>query len=227
VIPIGAFLCFHLLENARALQGRQQFDEAVASIGHVPYVPFLEWGVILLPLGFHAGFGVKLAFAGKPSLVRYPYTYNWMYVLQRATGILALAFVGFHLYEFFVQKLIGKLAPDQFYPALSHNMSSTVGPVPVVALVYILGIAACAFHFANGLSGFCFSWGLTVSRRSQRLAGSVFGVLALVLFFLGANTTIYFATGSGVFQSRSSDPYDGASAAPETVGGVSNVRPTH
>jgi len=91
---------------------------------------------------------------------------------------------------------VGKLAPDQFYPALCANMSSTIGPVPVVALIYVLGIAACTFHFANGLWGFCFSWGITVSRRSQQLAATVFGVVGVIIFLLGANTAIYFATGS-------------------------------
>jgi succinate dehydrogenase / fumarate reductase, cytochrome b subunit len=62
--------------------------------------------------------------------------------------------------------------------------------------VYIVGIAASVFHLANGLWGFCFSWGITVSRRAQRSAATVFGLLGLVLFLLGANTAIYFATGS-------------------------------
>lgn len=196
VLPVGAFMCFHLFENAKALQGQQQFDEAVSGISHMPYLPVLEWGAILLPLMFHAGYGIKLALEGKPNVGRYTYSRNWMYALQRVTGVLALLFILFHLYEYWWQKQIGKLAAEQFYPQLCANMSSTMGGVPVVALVYVLGIAACVFHFANGLWGFAFSWGLTVSRRSQRLAAVVLGVLGLLVFILGANTAVYFATGS-------------------------------
>ena len=196
VIPVGGFLCFHLWENARALQGQEQFDAAVAGINHLPYVAVLEWGLILLPLLFHAVYGVKLAFEAKHNVGKYTYSRNWMYTLQRITGVLALFFILFHLWEYWGQKLLGKLAVDQFYPRLCSNMASTVGGVPVVALVYILGIAACTFHFANGLWGFCFSWGITVSRRSQQLAAVVFSVVGVAVFVLGANTAIYFATGS-------------------------------
>jgi succinate dehydrogenase/fumarate reductase cytochrome b subunit (b558 family) len=195
VIPVGGFLVFHLWENSRALQGQAQFDEMVSGINHMPYLEVMEWGLILLPLTFHAFYGVKLALESKPNVRLYTFTRNWMYTLQRVTGILAFFFIGYHLYEYWGQKVAGKLAPEQFYPTLCANMSSTVGPVPVVALVYILGIAASVFHFANGLWGFCFSWGITVSRRSQQLAATAFGLLGLIIFFLGASTAIYFATG--------------------------------
>jgi succinate dehydrogenase / fumarate reductase cytochrome b subunit len=201
VAPVGGFMVFHLWENSTALQGQERFDESVAGINKMPYLAFLEWGLILLPLLFHAGYGIKLALESKPNVGRYTFTRNWMYTLQRVTGLLAFAYICFHLYEYWWQKVAGKLAPEQFYSALCQNMSHSIGPVPVVALVYILGIAACVFHFANGLWGFCFSWGITVSRRSQRLAATAFGVLGLVLFALGANTVIYFSTGASLLGS--------------------------
>lgn len=198
IIPVGGFMCFHLWENSNALQGQDRFEEAVGQINHMPYLAVLEWALILLPLAFHAGYGVKLALVSKPNVRSYPYSRNWMYTLQRTSGLLAFAFILFHLYEYWFQKLSGKLGPEQFYGALCANMSSTMGGVPVIALVYVLGVAACAFHFANGLWGFCFSWGITVSKRSQQLAATAFGVLGVVLFLLGANTAVYFATGSRI-----------------------------
>jgi succinate dehydrogenase/fumarate reductase cytochrome b subunit (b558 family) len=196
VIPVGGFMCFHLFENSKAMQGQAPFDEAVSGISHMPYLMFLEFGMILLPLAFHAIYGFKLALESKPNVGRYTYTRNWMYTLQRVTGLLAFAFIVFHLSEYWWPKMTGRLGVEQFYPRLCANMASTIGPVPVVALLYVFGIAACAFHFANGLWGFCFSWGLTVSRRSQQMASVAFGLLGVVLFVLGANTAMYFATGS-------------------------------
>jgi succinate dehydrogenase/fumarate reductase cytochrome b subunit (b558 family) len=195
VVPVGGFLVFHLWTNANALQGQERFDEGVAAISHMPYLLLLEAG-ILLPLAFHALYGVKLALEGKPNVGAYTYSRNWMYTLQRVTGILAFAFIAFHLWEYWFQKVLGKMTAEQFYPALCANMSSTMKGVPVVALVYILGIAASVFHFANGLWGFCFSWGITVSKRSQQAAATVFGLLGIIIFLLGANTAIYFATDS-------------------------------
>lgn len=195
VVPVGAFMVFHLWTNAKALQGQDQFDHAVSDISHMPYLPLLEAG-ILLPLLFHAGYGVKLALEGKPNVGAYTYSRNWMYTLQRTTGVIAFAFIAYHLYEYWFQKVAGRVESDQFYPMLCANMSSTWHQVPVIALIYIIGIAAAVFHFANGLWGFCFSWGITVSRRSQQMAATVFGLVGLALFLLGANTAIYFATDS-------------------------------
>jgi succinate dehydrogenase / fumarate reductase cytochrome b subunit len=199
VIPIGAFLVFHLWTNAKALQGQERFEEAVAEISHMPYLPVLELGLILLPLAFHAGYGVLLMLEGRPNVGAYPYSRNWMYTMQRVTGILALLFIGFHLWEYWVPKWRGLMTPEQFYPTLCANMSSTMGPVPVTGLIYLVGIAASVFHFANGLWGFCFSWGITVSRRAQATAAWVFGLAGLVIFLLGANTVLYFATGAKLF----------------------------
>jgi succinate dehydrogenase/fumarate reductase cytochrome b subunit (b558 family) len=198
VVPVGGFLVFHLWTNAKALQGQQRFDEAVADINHMPYVGALEWGLILAPLLFHALYGVKLVLDGKPNVGSYTFTRNWMYTLQRVTGMLAFAFIIYHLYEYWGQKQLGKMTSEQFYPSLCANLSSTYKGIPLVAMVYVLGIAASVFHFANGLWGFCFSWGITVSRRSQRLAATAFGLVGLLVFLLGANTAIYFATGSRV-----------------------------
>lgn len=197
VLPVGGFLCFHLWTNAKAMQGQARFDSAVAEIHHMPYLPVLEAG-ILLPLLFHALYGVKLALESKPNVKLYSYSRNWMYTLQRTTGLIAFAFIAYHLWELWAQKQLGRLPAEQFYGALCANMSSTVKGVPIVALVYLLGIAASVFHFANGLWGFCFSWGITVSRRAQRGAAGVFGLVGLALFLLGANTAIYFATGSRI-----------------------------
>ncbi len=213
VVPVGAFLLFHLWTNATALQGQERYDDAVAGISHMPFVGVVEVLAIFLPLGFHALYGVKIALEGRPNLKAYPLARNWMYVLQRVTGIAAFAFICFHLWEYWFQKQIGRLAPSDFYPTLCANLSSTLGGVPAVALVYLLGIAACVFHFTNGLWGFCFSWGITVSRRAQRLSATVFGLAGVVLFLLGANTAIYFATGSRLAFSGHLFGSVGASAA--------------
>lgn len=195
VLPVGGFMVFHLWTNAKALQGQERFDGAVADITHMPYLPVMEAG-ILLPLLFHAVWGIKLALEGKPNVTRYTYSRNWMYTFQRTSGLIAFAFIAFHLYSYWWQKVAGKMETSQFYPALCADLSSTVGGVPLIGLFYLLGIAACAFHLANGLWGFCFSWGITISRRAQRMSATVFGLAGIAIFLLGANTVIYFATGS-------------------------------
>jgi succinate dehydrogenase / fumarate reductase, cytochrome b subunit len=209
VLPVGAFMVFHLWTNAKALGGQEPFDQAVGEINHMPYLPFLEAG-ILLPLAFHAIYGVRLALDARPNLGGYAFARNWMYVLQRATGLVALLFLGYHLWEFRLQKGLGQMAPSAFYPTLCAHLSSTAFGVPIVALVYIIGIAASVFHFSNGMWGFCASWGITVSRRSQRISAAAFGLIGVIVFVLGANTTLYFATGSRFFLPSSTSRDAGA-----------------
>lgn len=187
----------HLWSRAGAVRGQAHFDEVVTGLRETPYLLFFEVVFILLPLLFHAGYGLKITFEGRFNVGRYPYSRNWMYVMQRVTGIVALLFIGYHFYEFRLQVLLGKLDSADLFAELCGSMSATIsGGVPLRAIAYLIGVAATVFHFANGLWSACLGWGLTVSRRSQRLAGVGFGLLGLFLFFMGANTVVYFATGS-------------------------------
>ncbi len=198
VVPVGLFVVFHLFTNARALRGEASFSKAVEDIQAIPYLPVIEAVAVLGPLLFHALYGVKLAFESRPNVGSYPFNRNWMYTAQRVTGLLAFAFIVWHLSTYWYARVTGHLAPEQFYGALCQDLSSAPSGIPVAALAYVFGIAAVVFHLANGLWGFCFSWGITVSRRSQRISATVFGLIGLIVFLLGANTAIYFATGSRV-----------------------------
>jgi succinate dehydrogenase/fumarate reductase cytochrome b subunit (b558 family) len=207
VFPVGVFLVVHLWTNAKGLGGQAAFDKAVRDIHRLPLLPLIEIFGIFLPLSFHALYGVKLALVGRPNVVRYPFSRNWLYTMQRATGLLAFAFILYHLWEFRIAKLLGRMGTEAFYPTLAANLSSTLRGVPVVALVYLVGITASVIHFANGLFTVAFSWGLCVSRRSQRLFFAASSAIGLVVLGIGVSTAIYFATGvrwGGFLQSHSS-----------------------
>jgi succinate dehydrogenase/fumarate reductase cytochrome b subunit (b558 family) len=196
VFPVGVFLVSHLWTNAKALKGQASFDRAVADINHLPLLPLLEIFGIFVPLAFHAIYGVALAFEGRINVARYPYSRNVLYTLQRTTGLVAFAFIAWHLWEFRIPKLFGRMSADAFYPTLEAHLSSTCGGFPVLAVVYLVGIAASVFHFANGLFTFSFSWGICLTRRSQRLFAAGFGLLGVIVFVMGAQTALYFATGA-------------------------------
>jgi succinate dehydrogenase / fumarate reductase cytochrome b subunit len=198
VVPLGVFLVEHLWTNARALRGEASFDQAVGEIQAIPLLGVIEVVGIFLPLAFHALYGVSIALAAKPNVTLYPYTRNWLYVLQRVTGLFALVFIGVHLYEYRIHKWLFGMRVEAFYDTLGAHLSSTSWSIPVVALFYLLGIGATVFHFANGMWGFMVGWGLTVSRIAQRRAGWVCGVAGVLLFLLGTETVIFFATGARI-----------------------------
>ena len=195
LVPVGIFLVSHLWTNAKALKGQAAFDHAVEGINHLPFLPLIEIFGIFLPLAFHALYGVKLALDARTNVTRYPYSRNVFFALQRATGLVAFVFIGLHLWEFRIPKLLGRMRPDAFYPTLELHLSSVWGGVPIAAIVYLVGIAASVFHLSNGLLTLSFSWGLCVTRRSQRLFGVAYAVFGVLLFAMGAETVLHFATG--------------------------------
>ncbi len=213
VVPVGVFLVEHLWTNAKALGGEEEFGRAVREIQALPFLPFIEIFGIFLPLAFHAGYGVVIALASRPNVGRYPYPRNWLYTLQRVSGLLALVFIGWHLYEYRVQKWLFGMQGDAFYGILGSHLSATVWSMPLMAVFYLLGIGVTIFHFSNGLWGFCASWGISVSRPAQRRAGWFCAALGLGLFVLGANTVLFFATGSRLYLTNDYVPLKG------TIGG--------
>ncbi|GAC1597835.1 MAG: hypothetical protein NVS3B20_20370 [Polyangiales bacterium] len=194
IVPVGLFLMEHLWTNSKAVQGRICFNNAVTDIVHLPFLPLIEIGGIFLPLAFHALYGVKLAFESKQNFNRYGYGRNWMFFLQRITGVITLVFIILHLRDFRIAKLLGTTSDAAFFPELMTQLSSRVK-----ALWYVVGVTASTFHFANGVRTFVFGWGLTISQKSQRWAAYAAASLGLALWFLGTNTVLYFATGGTAF----------------------------
>jgi len=195
LVPVGAFVVLHVWTYAQALGGRGALEAATgkpASLGLVVEV-FLIW----VPLMYHAAYGLKVTAGGRPNLVSYPYPRNWSYFLGRLTGIVSLVFIVYHVSEYRLPLATGALLQDDIFPRLCASLSSTsAAGVPFVALMYLVGVAATSYHLAQGLSGFCFSWGVTVTRRAQRLASAFAGIVGLAVFWLGASTVLYFATGA-------------------------------
>lgn len=196
VVPVGIFLIAHLWTNASALGGRAPFDHAVDGLQKLPVLPLIEVFGVLLPLAFHALFGVYLATAGRPNVARYSHGRNWAYVFQRVTGIVAFLFVMVHLWELRVQKWLFGMSHHAFYDTLVSHLSTVKLGIPIWAVMYLVGIAASVFHLANGLVTFTMSWGIVTSRRAQnRIAFAAAGV-GVVLFLLGASTVLSLSTGS-------------------------------
>ena len=191
VVPVGLFLVEHLWTNSKAIQGRMCFGNAVEDIVRLPFLPLIEIFGIFLPLAFHALYGVKLAFESKQNVGTYGYGRNWMFVLQRVTGLITLVFLVFHLKDFRVAKLLGTMTHQEFFPRLMDALSTSRWK----SLFYELGVTCSVFHFANGLRTFLFAWGVTVSARSQRWTTLGVAGLGAGLWFLGTNTVLFFATG--------------------------------
>ncbi|WP_409302049.1 succinate dehydrogenase cytochrome b558 subunit [Peribacillus sp. SCS-155] len=184
VIPVGVFLIQHLVVNSFALRGAESFNGAADFMGGLPFRILLETFIIFLPLLYHAVYGVYIAFTAKNNVGRYGYFRNWMFMLQRVTGIITFVFVIWHVWETRVQAALGT--------HVDYNMMADILSNPFMVAFYIIGIVSTTFHFANGLWSFAVSWGLTISPRSQRISTYVTLVLFAALSVLGVSTIFAF-----------------------------------
>jgi succinate dehydrogenase/fumarate reductase cytochrome b subunit (b558 family) len=196
-VPLGAFFALHLWINARATQGRRAFETWVYALRDLPGRAFLEIVLILLPLLFHAFYGVLVVVGRVPGLGEPPHTHPWSRSMERATGMAALAFIVFHLAAIRVPLASGELAPADLFPRLTDSLSTTTNlGVPLAASAYLLGLAATSYHLANGLSRFCLRLGLGEGPRARRTVAIACTFFGSALFLMGTNTVVYFATGA-------------------------------
>ena len=90
LIPVGAYLCVHLLANATILDSPAKYQQSVNQIHALgPILPLVEWTFIFLPILFHAAVGWIIIAGADFNVGAYRYGSNWRYTLQRVTGAIA------------------------------------------------------------------------------------------------------------------------------------------
>lgn len=173
LIPVGAYMCVHLLVNATVLDSPAAFQTQVNRIHSLgSLLPVVEWGFIFLPILFHAIIGVVIIRGGLPNTSNYPYAKNFRYTLQRATGMIAFVFIVVHVLH--MHQLGDAVGGGKFDP---HHATSSAGEAltvnVLIPLAYAIGVLSCVFHLANGLWTMGITWGLWTSAAAQRRANYV------------------------------------------------------
>lgn len=184
VIPVGLFLVQHLVVNHFATGGEESFNKAAGFMEHLPFRIFLEVFIIFLPLLFHAIYGLYIAFTAKNNTSRFGFFRNWMFMLQRVSGVITLVFVAWHVWETRIQAAFGA---DVNYQMMENILSN-----PFMLGFYIIGVISTIFHFANGLWSFCVSWGITVTPRSQLISTYVTIGIFIALSIVGIRAITAF-----------------------------------
>lgn len=190
VIPVGIFLTQHLIINNFARYGAESFNRAAAFMENLPFRYFLEVFVIFLPLLFHAIYGVYIAFTAKNNVSRFGFFRNWMFYLQRITGIITLIFVVWHTWE---TRIATAINGTEVNFALMQGILDN----PFMLTFYIVGVVSAVFHFANGLWSFAVSWGITVTPRSQVVFTYITLFVFVALSYISVSTLLTFATTQG------------------------------
>jgi succinate dehydrogenase / fumarate reductase cytochrome b subunit len=184
VIPIGIFLMQHLVVNHYATVGVESFNKAANFMGNLPFRYVLETVIIYLPILFHAIYGLYIAFTAKNNASQFGFFRNWMFMLQRVSGVITLIFITWHVWETRIAAAFGN--------EVNFQMMQDILSSPFMFVFYVVGIISAIFHFANGLWSFLVSWGITVSPRSQVISTYVTIIIFLALSFVGVTTLLAF-----------------------------------
>ena len=193
-VVFGLYLFVHLGVNSTLLEGQRHstqtatiYQMQVDNIHSLPWLKVIEWAFILGPILFHTVYGSWIISSGRPNVGAYGYTRNWLYIFQRATAVILTFFILFHVLSFFGY-FPGQLGQDLKFVYAQATESTIVHLQAawwVGWVVYPIGILAAAFHTANGFYAAAVTWGLTVSKASQkRWAGIAVGAFGF-LFVAG------------------------------------------
>src|SRR6202012_742851 len=176
IVPIGAFLLEHILSNFEAINGPLAYAQQVKFLNSLPLVRLLEWAFIFIPLAFHGLYGVYIAVRGRSNVNVYPWAGNWGYVTQRITGIIALFYIGYHVWS---QRFHGVNLPEHpgaAFAKVQHELSN-----PWILAIYVIAMVATTWHFAYGIWLFAAKWGITPGEQARKKFGYVCAAIGTVL----------------------------------------------
>jgi succinate dehydrogenase / fumarate reductase cytochrome b subunit len=188
IVPVGGFLAFHLYENYSATLGAAAYNTMTRNLQETRFALALEIAVILVPLLFHGVYGLFITGTARLNVISNRYVRNWMYFLQRVTGIVLFAFIIFHLWTTRLVNVRDHESVDLFRLVQDSVQS------PWIYAFYILGIVSATFHLANGIWSFSIVWGLTVGPRAQRRMMWISAAVFLALSFIGVRSIQAFRT---------------------------------
>lgn len=207
VFPIGLFMIQHLVLNSYSLRGADEFNAVAKVIGYLPFVGLVEIGVIFLPIIFHAVYGLLVVAEMQGpggNITIYRNTRNVLYTLQRWSGVAALAYIAFHVYSTTVLRRMYEFglvqgvtagteaAHTAGFRAISYDAMAWRFESPWYLAIYVLGITAAVFHFANGLFNFGIRWGITIGAQAQKISAVLWAGLGVGLLTIGLWTAVNF-----------------------------------
>jgi succinate dehydrogenase / fumarate reductase cytochrome b subunit len=196
LVPVGAFLIFHLWENSQSRLGAAHYNEqVVGALQRLNYLPVIELVVIALPLLFHGLYGLVIIRDGHPEPLAYGFLRNRLYWLQRLSGVALILFLLLHVG---LTRLAGMLDPSIHADLFGYMQQSLADPL--IFGLYLIGLLLAVFHLANGVATAAIVWGLTTSAAAQRRFGWFCAGLGILLAALGVHGLIGFliAPGAGV-----------------------------
>jgi len=202
IVPLGIFFLVHMYTNSAALGGNASFNKHVQDIHDIPYLLFVEIFGIFLPLLYHSVYGIFISAEMRANVLSYGYGRNWFYLFQRITGIFLFFFLLFHILNFRFGMIPGlNETPVAGHANEAFSIVAREFKNIVILLVYILGVAATAWHLAYGFFLFAVDWGIVIGEKAQKVTLYACVAVSVLLFFVGTNAAFAFVRPCGLLPS--------------------------
>ncbi len=186
IFPVGAFLIEHFVSNAFATNGSTTaahaaaYNKQVAFLTGMPFVLALEVCFIYIPILYHGLYGLWIWYRGEGNVAAYPWVGNWMYTLQRWTGIFTFAYIVYHTYTMRFTGVHILTEPEAAFWKVQQAFQN-----PWVVAFYVVGVVAASWHFAYGIWLFCAKWGIIQGDKARFRLGVVCVIIGAAFIVAG------------------------------------------
>jgi len=181
VLPVGVFLLVHLTINSYVLISPEVYTQRAALMKQLPFLTFLETCLIFLPILYHGLFGLWVVYIAKNNVLKFQYSRNWAFYLQRITAIVTFIFLIYHV------------VTTRFSGAeINYEFMANILGNPGVLVFYIIGVIAAVYHLANGLWAFFIDLGITIGPNAQRVSAIASSFVFVVLSILSVQILLAF-----------------------------------
>lgn len=180
---LGVFLIKHILMVLMVFSGAACFDFFIG-LGRIfpgKLQLGMEWALVILPLLFHAIYGISIGWQAKNNAFSYRTVTNWQFTLQRWSAWVILLFLLDHVTFFGAIVPLNGIPMD--YGFLQHSVQD-----PMYFSIYLVGMLAAIFHFFNGVTTFGMTWGIFQGPRCQKVVNAISMFLAF-----GAGCLVFMA----------------------------------
>ena len=190
------FLSLHFIINLTSVFSADAFNAASHFMGYNPIIQFAMQPILVAGVIFHFVMGMVLEIKNRKarpiSYVNYNGAANasWASRNMIISGLVVLAFIVLHFYDFWVQEIVYKyvdvnsIEPTRYYGELNHKFES-----PIRTGLYSLAFVLLAIHLWHGFNSSFQSVGFNnkYSKSLHKLGYSFaiivpFGFIIIALF---------------------------------------------
>ncbi len=185
------FLLQHLTINMLSVVSPDSFNSVSHFMGYNPLVQFLMQPILIFAVFFHFIMGMYLEYKNnKARSIKYAYNKpgqnsNWMSRNMIFSGLVVLAFLGVHFYDFWIPEMDFKYIagnsedPTRYFEELNHKFQD-----PIKVGLYVLAFIALALHLLHGFQSSFQSVGFNNNKYTPTIKklGNIFAIAVPALF---------------------------------------------